>query len=762
VSPAPDGGLPDLTTATEPAPEALDPAIERALARILVSSATCEQPPLAALPPEELTVVLPALALGGAERIVLDWASRLGGRYSVHLALLGEAPREYPVPPGVRVTRLRDHDGALPALGRSLAASPNPVCLCHLLGAAQRAVLRRQGAVPVPVLHNARSGWTDAPADLVGEPWIVAVSQAAAAELRAAGYTGRITVIRHLPAPSMPDPALRAHWRRAWGLPPEAFVVGMVGGVKPQKAYPRAVRIMAELVRDTSRAHLVILGGPVGKDGALAWSALLGQRRRCGLDRRVLLPGFVPDAVSCLPAFDVLLNTSRYEGLSIATLEALAAGLPVVASRVGGQGEVEHAALQLLPLEAEEARWAEALVRAAAAPRVRPAWAGFPAYRLWTLAQLAAPYRSTGHVLFVTANLNAGGAQRSLVNLASGLAGREALSIAVTGDSTSPAFHRELRAAGVDVVRSAGSRDAFDHAEALVRIARARGAAILVFWNVDPKVKLLVAKTAEALPALKLVDVSPGDQAFKEMAATADFQKLVAYGEADYVRRLDRLVLKFGGSLPPAAGGRTEVIPNGVRLPAEPKTRFVAPAAPRVVVSGRLAPSKFLREILAAMVLVRRRLPGAELHVIGGAEPRHAGYARDLLTIARADLDRAVCFLGPDARAPERLAAFDAAVVIGEDQGCPNACLEALAAGVPLVANNSGGTRELVIPRRTGWLVPGTTPAAIAGALIEALTSPERAGDCARRGCRRAGRRFSMNRMTERYVRLFATLRGGR
>jgi glycosyltransferase involved in cell wall biosynthesis len=761
VSAAPDGGLPDLATATEPAPEALDPAIERALARILVSSATCEQPPLAALPPEELTVVLPALALGGAERIVLDWASRLGGRYPVHLALLGEAPREYPVPPGVRVTRLRDHDGALPALGRSLAASPNPVCLCHLLGAAQRAVLRRQGAVPVPVLHNARSGWTDAPADLAGEPWIVAVSQAAAAELRATGYAGRITVIRHLPAPPMLDPALRAHWRQAWGLTPEALVVGMVGGVKPQKAYPRAVRIMAELVRDTPQAYLVILGGPVGKDGALAWSALLGQRRRCGLDRRVLLPGFVPDAVRCLAAFDVLLNTSRYEGLSIATLEALAAGLPVVASRVGGQGEVEHAALQLLPLEAEEARWTEALVRAAAAPQARPAWAGFPAYRLWTLAQLAAPYRSTGHVLFVTANLNAGGAQRSLVNLATGLAGREALSIAVTGDSTSPAFHRELRAAGVDVVRSADSRDAFDHAEALVRIARARGVAILVFWNVDPKVKLLVAKATEALPALRLVDVSPGDQAFKEMAATADFQQLVAFAEADYVRRLDRLVLKFSGA-PPTAGARIEVIPNGVRLPAAPRTRFVAPAAPRVVVSGRLAPSKFLREILDAMALVRRRLPGAELHVIGGAEPRHAGYARDLLTIARADLDRAVFFLGPDARAPERLAAFDAAVVIGEDQGCPNACLEALAAGVPLVANDSGGTRELVVPRRTGWLVPDTTPAAIAGALLAALTSPERAGDCARRGRRCMGRRFSMNRMTERYAELFATLRGGR
>jgi glycosyltransferase involved in cell wall biosynthesis len=749
-----------VATATGPAPAAPEPAIERALARILVSSEHCEQPPVAALPPEELTVVLPALALGGAERIVLDWATRLGGRYPVHLALLGEAAPEYPVPPGIRVSRLRDGDGALPALARSLAASASPLCLCHLLGTAQRAVLRREGAVPVPVLHNARSGWPDAPADLAAEPWVVAVSEAAAADLRATGYAGRIIVIRHLPSPVPPDPALRAHWRRAWGIPPDALVVGMVGGVKPQKGYPRAVRIMAELVRDTPRAYLVILGGPVGKDGALAWSALLGQRRRFGLEPHVLLPGFVPDAVRCLPAFDVLLNTSRYEGLSIATLEALAAGLPVVASRVGGQGEVEHPALELLPLDAGETIWAEALVRAAGAPRVRPAWAGFPAYRLWTLAHLAAPYRPTGHVLFVTANLNAGGAQRSLVNLATGLAGREPLSIAVTGDSTSPAFHRELRAAGVDVLRSADSRDAFDHAEALVRLARARGAAILVFWNVDPKVKLLVAKAAEALPGLKLVDVSPGDQAVKELAATADFQKLVAYTEADYHRRLDRRVVKFGGA-PPAAGGRTEVIPNGVWPPARAKAHFAAPATARVVVSGRLAPSKFLREILEAMALVRCRLPRAELHVIGGAEPRHAGYARELLASARADLDRTVFFLGPDARAPERLAAFDAAVVIGEDQGCPNACLEALAAGVPLVANDSGGTRELVVPRRTGWLVPDTTPAAIAGALLEALTSPERARDLARRGRQRVDQRFSMARMTGRYLRLFATLRGG-
>jgi glycosyltransferase involved in cell wall biosynthesis len=724
-----------------------DDLVERTLAQLVASGSGTEQPPLAGLPDERLTAVLPALALGGAERIVLDWAVRLRGRYPVHLVLLGKARAEYAVPAGVRVTRL-DGEPALSELGRSLAASANPVCLCHLLTPAQRAVLRRAGAVPVPVIHNARAGWIDAPDALAREPHVVAVSRACADELRDAGYRGRVSVIRHLPAPRLLDASLRDRFRDAWGIPPSAFVVGMVGGVKPQKAYPRAVRILAALRRRIPDARLVIVGGPVGRDGPLAWNALVAQRARHALEGEVTLAGFVPDAVRCLPAFDVVLNTSRHEGLSIATLEALAAGLPVVASAVGGQGEVEHAGLTLLPFEADENVWAAALDAARAASRAVPAWAGFPAYRQWTLAHLAAPYRPDGHVLLATANLNAGGAQRSLVNLACELVGRLDFSIAVTGNSTSDAFHRELRNGGVDVVRTATSRDAFDHAEALVRLARARRASVLVFWNVDAKVKLLVAKAAEALPALKLVDVSPGGYADDELVATEHFQQLIAYGADDFRRRLDRQVIKFGR-------GR-DVTPNGVRLPPSAKATF---GGTRVVMSGRIAPSKFVEEALAAMALVRKRLPRAELHVIGGVEPRHVDYAATVLAGAGDELGRTVFFHGPDAGAPGRLAGYDVALVLGRHQGCPNACLEALAAGVPVVANDSGGTREQVVHGKTGWLVSSAEPTAIAQALVEALTRPDLARLRSLAGRKRVARRFPMARMARAYLRLFAALR---
>jgi len=180
--------------------------------------------------------------------------------------------------------------------------------------------------------------------------------------------------------------------------------------------------------------------------------------------------------------------------------------------------------------------------------------------RTWSLA-LARRMASaaTLDTLFVTANLNAGGAQRSLVNLVTAIATHERASVAVTGDSTSDAFLRELAAADVDVVRTAATRDPFDHAEALLRVACATRAGIVVFWNVDAKVKLLVTKFAAALPSLRLVDVSPGAYAFEELATAAPFAEAVSYGVDDFYRRLDVLVLKFAAATHPPCT-RVEVI----------------------------------------------------------------------------------------------------------------------------------------------------------------------------------------------------------
>jgi len=716
------------------------------------------QPPVLTAPAGELTAVVGSLSIGGAERIVLDWAARVHPAWSVHVVVLRDTPHEWAVPPSVRVTRLAGAAvlGALKRIGRALADSACPVALCHLLTEAERAALRAGGAIVVPVVHNAREGWIEDAAALAGAPHVIAVSNAAATDLRTGGCAAPISVIRHLPRPRRFARDARTAWRRAWRIPDEATVVGMIGAVKPQKDYPLAVRVLRRLLDDRD-VYLAIVGGPVGRHGRDAWQAVLDAVNAVGVRNRVAMPGFVPDAAATLPAFDVLLNTSRYEGTSIASLEALVYGVPVVASKVGGQGELASDGMTLVERDAPIEVWGASVLAALDRRAPFPAWTGFPSYRLWTLAHLVRPFAPDDRVLMVTANLNAGGAQRSLVNLAAALRGAR-VEIAVTGESTADYFFAALRRAGVDVWRPAAGRDAFDHAERLVEHVCAERVGTVCFWNVDPKIKLLVAK-ALAFTDVSLVDVSPGPNSFDEMRRAAEFARLIAFPEVDFYARLDRLVLKFAGSAPPAAqADRIAVIPNGVPAPARVKASYALVAAPRVVVNGRIAPTKFLVEIVQAMAIVRQSVPRAELHVLGGAEPRHRDYAESVRQAAGEALDRTVFFHGAAGDTVDRLADYDAFVVLGREQGSPNALLEALAAGLPCVANDDGGTSELIEDGRTGLLLRDREPEALAASIARLIADRALAERLGRAGREHVLRSFSMDAMAARYASLFASL----
>ncbi len=752
------------------------PHFAEPLSRILAPDAAAVQPPLLARTPQVLHAAIASLALGGAERIVLDWAARTlarsTGGFAVRIAVLRDAVPECEVPSGVEVVRFHGEDleARLKAFGACAAAENSPVVSCHLLTQQQRNALRAGGAAPVTVLHNASHGWIE-PASSSGDGhYAIAVSRAAVAEYCGAGGSAPCKVVRHFPRKPAFRAGAREVWRERWAIPAGAWVIGMIGGVKPQKAYTRAMRILrAVLDRGdcTEGAYLTILGGPVGRDGRLAWEAVLAQARRLDVMEYVRMPGFVPDAAQCLCGFDLLLNTSRYEGLSIATLEALAAGLPVVASRVGGQGEVGAEGLSLLDFEAPDAQWAAALAAHGGNERfASPAWTGFPSERMWTLAHLARPFAPVGRrTLFVTANLNAGGAQRSLVNLALALDGKMDFEIAVTGNSTSSAFTEKLVAAGVRHFRTADSRDCLDHAEVLVARIAKDAPSCVCFWNVDAKLKLLVVKWL-AHSAVKFIDVSPGDYLFEEMAATRDFQECIAYSETEYYARLDRLVHKYRARSSGALNRKVVVIHNGVPflgtgvpVPGTPVRADAPKRAAKIAICGRIAPGKFLLEAIEAMERVWKHAPEAQLHILGNAEPRQRDYAMRVVAAAGPELARGsqsrVVFHGPAFDASEGLAQYDALLVLGRHQGCPNTVLEGLVAGVPVIANDSGGTRELVIHGKTGLLLGGMDPEAIAAAILRLIENPALARTLAMRGRVHVRKHFSMERMRDRYLRLF-------
>ncbi len=100
------------------------------------------------------------------------------------------------------------------------------------------------------------------------------------------------------------------------------------------------------------------------------------------------------------------------------------------------------------------------------------------------------------------------------------------------------------------------------------------------------------------------------------------------------------------------------------------------------------------------------RLPGVTLTIVGAADPGHADYATNIADkIARAGFEYSFCRRSRR-RAP-LLQALRVFVMLSDDQGCPNASLEAMAAGLPVVANESGGAASRSSMESTAFSFPG-------------------------------------------------------
>jgi len=143
----------------------------------------------------------------------------------------------------------------------------------------------------------------------------------------------------------------RVKARALLGLAEDDLVVGTVANFTPkkdQRTLLRAVRILA--MRHPGIRLVMVGSGPLE-------SALRQQASEPGLGGRVMFAGTRDDVQEIVPAFDVFALSSLYEGLPLAMLEAMAAGVPCVATRVGGTPELlaeGEAGLLVSPGDADE------------------------------------------------------------------------------------------------------------------------------------------------------------------------------------------------------------------------------------------------------------------------------------------------------------------------------------------------------------------------------------------------------------------------
>jgi glycosyltransferase involved in cell wall biosynthesis len=131
-----------------------------------------------------------------------------------------------------------------------------------------------------------------------------------------------------------PRPEARADARRRWDLPPDAVVIAGIGRLTDQKNFALFLEVAARVCAVQPSTFFAVAG--TGEEEA----ALREQAQRLGIADRVRFLGFVREMTELYPAIDFLLLTSKYEGLPITILEAMASGVPIVASKLDGIAEV--------------------------------------------------------------------------------------------------------------------------------------------------------------------------------------------------------------------------------------------------------------------------------------------------------------------------------------------------------------------------------------------------------------------------------------
>lgn len=298
-------------------------------------------------------VVIDSMGAGGAELLLADFAagadaagidlsvSYLARRDSEpareRLARLGIEPRP------IEVERLVSPTAVRRVRDRLRALAPDVVHTHLAYSDALGGIAARSLSLPtVSTIHvmHVDPGWRES----AREQLIRRVRRACAARtifvsdaarrdfLARTGTPPEGTVTVHNGVLAEPRPGAGAAVRAQLGIAPSDLVVGMLSVLRPGKGHEDAIAAVRELRARRPELRLLIAGdGPLRADH---------ERAAADLGDAVVFAGYRDDALAVLDSVDLLLHPSRFDAFPTALLEAMSAGVPIVASAVGGIPEI--------------------------------------------------------------------------------------------------------------------------------------------------------------------------------------------------------------------------------------------------------------------------------------------------------------------------------------------------------------------------------------------------------------------------------------
>jgi glycosyltransferase involved in cell wall biosynthesis len=194
------------------------------------------------------------------------------------------------------------------------------------------------------------------------------------------------------------------------------------------------------------------------------------------------------------------------------------------------------------------------------------------------------------------------------------------------------------------------------------------------------------------------------------------------------------------------------VVPNGLDFDTVPACAH-RPRLRKVTMVANLRPEKGHDVLIDAAVAVLRRYPDAQFECVGNGPELNALVSR----AERLGVLHAFTFLGHRDDVGARLGEADIFVLPSRSEAFPNAVLEAMAAGLPVVASGVGGILELIDSGRTGLLVPADAPQPLAEALCRLMSDPALAARLGGAARDEARAHYSFERMVASFDALYVT-----
>ncbi|MBP7148529.1 MAG: glycosyltransferase [Acidobacteria bacterium] len=372
----------------------------------------------------------------------------------------------------------------------------------------------------------------------------------------------------------------------------------------------------------------------------------------------------------------------------------------------------------------------------------------------------------TVRVLLVTGSLGHGGTELAVVALARGLLarGRVTPHVAVLGEAGELGAELERDGVLVDELRIGGplrSAAALRKLGMLADIVRQRRIRIVHTFLFDADVYgMLAARRGEPWAIVTT----------RRALKKGKWLHLLGYrltnSLVDRIVANSTAVARFTMKKERVSPRKVVVIPNGVdleRFSSGDRFAFraglgVGEGETLVGAAGTIKKVKGQAVLLEAMARLFPRFPSLKLLLAGEPTP---SYGEDVRRRARElGLSHRVLMPGviPAAQVPDMLAGLDMFVLPSLSEGMSNALLEAMAAGLPIVATAVGGNPECLAQGECGLLVQPNDPGALEVAIEQHLNYPAQARESAARARQRAQDEYSLAGMLEKTERLYAEL----